>query len=724
MDSELRTPVAPARRGVAMFIVLGAILLVTLFGAVALTLAQRDQTLSGDLNDIKSRDEAALSGLQMAINRLTADPDSLVGILNSFVQQSYAKKGKPDSVWISLDSNNTLHLLDNEPDWFALSNLPGNQTATKVQLVAVQHADTSSEVKFDSTQIYVTLRCFARGRHGDEKSVQAAYRIHGITGDNKNDTIEYTIPRHSFYLGGSLLNNNMDIGAQGGVYVGGASNSFLNTGANQSLDGNFQWNDSLKLNSHVHCKGNMVVRGGLYLNANSSLRVDGNLQVDSGFATVDSDSTITVGGNAFINGPNSTSTPAGWNSQKGLRVGGSLYFFRSNYPVGGGTQTPKSLIVGGDAWIVRSGRFDLGPNDSFFVGRDLIYGDKGSPHNNGFRTTGGILYKVGRTLIAGSKTRVDIPGGYIGDTLQVRDTINVQTGKTLTVVGAALANFVTGTISKTVTATGIMNWRQIPTPATFGIDTSLSKTAPADNPMDSVKVDAEHSLAVTNALIPYPSGEFSGTKLNAIYDSLGKAKKLLNGYMCLIVNKGTVLNVLQQPTVRFNGKMIIVVEGELMVNQNWPASQTLDNIQVILVRHGGTLGQFGWKGTLAGIVYWENPCGTKELLISGVLHGAMIFGASLTTVTAPAPNYGYVQKEVCSASNRSKFQPNKGDLSIIRDTAVFMDIGRNLPGVLRPAKDANGKPLTIQGTINAYYYTPRLRLVHDKPFFEPLGVFR
>jgi hypothetical protein len=268
-----------------------------------------------------------------------------------------------------------------------------------------------------------------------------------------------------------------------------------------------------------------------------------------------------------------------------------------------------------------------------------------------------------------------------------------------------------------------MNWRPIPTPASFGIPAILSNTAPAANPMDSVKVDATHSPSVEAALIPFPGGVISGPRLNTIYDSLRSAKKLLNGYMCLSVGSGRALTATASAT-RFTGKMIMVIEGSITVNQNWPASQTLDDIQVILVRHGGNLGQFGWTGTLAGIIYWENPCGNNNLLINGTLNGAMLLGTSLTTVTPPAPNYGYTSAELCDPTNRARFEPNTGSLSIIRDTAVFMNIGRNLPGVLAPAKDATGKPMTVQGTIDVYYYTPRLRLVHERPFFEPLGVFR
>lgn len=732
MDSEIRTPVAPARRGVAMFIVLGAILLVTLFGAVALTLAQRDQTLSGDLNDIKSRDEAALSGLQMAINRLTADPEALLSVLNSFVDQSYAKNGKPDSIWLSLDSSTTLRLLDKEPEWFALSNLPGNQTATKIQLVAVQHADITSEVKLDSTQIYVTLRCLARGRRGDEKSVQATYRIHGITGDNKNQAIPYTIPRHSFYLGGTLNSPNMSVGAQGSVYIGSAGNSFLNSGAGQSIEGDLQWNDNLQINtgSPVHIKGDAVIHGKLKMNANSSLQVDGDLQLDSGFIDVNSDCSFVVNGNAFIGGSTSGfALPEEWKSSKGIRVGKSLYLYPSNYDSTGRT-SPPSLVVGGDAWIVRSGTFTIGPTDSFYVGGDLFYGEPTWPHS--FATRGGALYKVGGSLIAGSNpapakpTTVILPQSTVGDTVQVDGALRIRPTQSLTVgsiyqVGSFTGSILGGT-QKPAVLVNLMNWKPKPTPASFGIDTNLSKTAPTDNPMDSVKVDLVNSEKVYNALIPLApllNNEPTATRLNAIYDSLRTAKKLINGYMALIFNSGNTYNV-QASAEKFKGKMILVVEGKIQANsKNWPPSNTKENIQVIVVRKKGEVENFGWNGLFAGLFYWENPCKARNMDIAGEMYGAILLGTSLK-----APGYGYTNAELCNTGESSVFTPNTGGLRIYRDTTVFMDIGRNLPGVLAPAKDGNGKPLTIQGTIDVYYYTPRLRLVHDRPFFEPLGVFR
>lgn len=718
MDSEIRTPVAPARRGVAMFIVLGAILLVTLFGAVALTLAQRDQTLSGDLNDIKSRDEAALSGLQMAINRLTADPEVLLSVLNSFVDQSYAKNGKPDSVWLSLDSSTTLRLLDKEPKWFALSNLPGNQTATKVQLVAVQHADTTSEVKLDSTQIYVTLRCLARGRRGDEKSVQATYRIHGITGDNKPVPTPFTIFRHSFYNGGSLVSSNMPLGADGEVYVGGTDGSYINSGADHEIRGSLQWNGDLRLNSKdsISVGGNLIVNG-IFSSNGSNLRVGGNAAIRGGLDNMDGTASISVGGNLHIAGTNSNK----WNSTRGIRVGKSLYYFPSNVNSG----NPKSLVVGEDAWIVRSlGRFNINAADSFFVGGSLFFGDPGANHLGGYQITGGI-FKVGGSLKATRMASVTVPGGEVGDSVQINNTLNVAAGKTLSVGTTWQASTVNGTVLPAAARStlGTVIWKPSatkywPTLADMGISDSFANTTKQNNPMDSVKVDGTHSPKVDAAKIDLTGllgGKITGTKLNQIYDSLKLAKKLLNDYLVGFIPSTAVLDIPSE-TQKFRGKMILVIEGRITVNGMWPASQTKANTQVLLVRNGGSLGNFGWNDTLAGIVYWENPCGKHNLQITkGVLLGAMLFGTSLQT-----PDFGYTT--LCTEP--LQLTPNKGTLNIVRDTTVFMDIGRGLPGVLVPALDGNNNPIGIESTFDVWYYTPRLRLVHDRPFFEPLGVFR
>lgn len=721
MDTEIRNHVPHTRRGVAMFVVLGAILLVTLFGFAGITLAGKDQTLSGDLNDIKSRDEAALSGLQIAINRLTTDPDSMVAMLNTFIRNSYSKKGQPDSVWIKLDTTNALHLEPSEPNWFSFSNSANNLTAAKVRIVAIQHADTSNEVKLDSSVILVTLRALARGRHGDEKVIQAAYRVHGVTGDPKPVAVPFTIFRHSFYNGGSLISSNMPLGADGEVYIGGTDGSYINSGADHEIRGSLQWNGDLRLNDKdsVLVGGNLIVNG-VFSSNGSNLRVRGNAGIRGGIGNMDVTASISVGGNLYIAGTNANT----WNSSRGIRVGKSLYYNPSNVNAG----NPKSLVVGEDAWIVRSGgRFNINATDSFFIGGSLFFGDPGWDHTGGYTITGGT-FKVGGSLKATRKASVTVPGGEVGDSVQINNTLNVALGKTLLVGKTWQATTINGNVDKgspsaASSPLGTIDWKPSatkywPTLADMGISDSFATTTRQNNPMDSVKVDGKYSPQVDAAKIDLTGilkGKITGTKLNQIYDSLRSAKKLLNDYLVGFIPSGVILDIPSQ-TQKFRGKMILVIEGTITVNGIWPPSQTKENTQVLLVRNGGSLGNFGWNDTLAGIVYWENPCGKQNLKISnGVLLGAMLFGTSLQ-----APDYGYTK--LCTVP--LQLTPNTGTLNIIRDTTVFMDIGRGLPGVLVPALDGNNNPISVQSTFDVWYNSRRLRLVHDRPFFEPIGVFR
>ncbi|MEK7394326.1 MAG: hypothetical protein AAB214_17340, partial [Fibrobacterota bacterium] len=245
MDTDTIVAKPASRHGMAMFIVLGAIVLVTLFGYVGITLAGRDQTLSGDLNDIKSRDEAAIASLQFGINRLLDNPTRLVGILNSFDSLGLANGGQPSSTWLVFGaSTNTVTLQKKEPAWFKLTSDATNQSALKLQILGVGAGDSTLPVNDmkDSIGVYISFRGMARGRHGDVKEVLGAYRIHGITLDYKQDTLYYTIPRHSFYIGGTYKSANMKLGTDGDVYIAGAGESFLNAGSGMVIKGDLKWN--------------------------------------------------------------------------------------------------------------------------------------------------------------------------------------------------------------------------------------------------------------------------------------------------------------------------------------------------------------------------------------------------------------------------------------------------------------------------------------------------
>jgi len=727
-----------SRRGMAMFIVLGAIILVTLFGYVGLTLAGRDQTLSGDLNDIKSRDEAAIASLQFGINRLLSDPVKLVAILNTFINSGRANGGKPVSTWLAFGvSTNTLTLEKKEPDWFSLTSDATNKSAMKLQILGVGAGDSTLPVNDlkDSAGVYISLRGLARGRHGDEKEVLAAYRIHGITVDYAQDTLYYTIPRHSFYIGGTYKSANMKLGTDGDVYIAGAGESFLNAGSGMVIKGDLKWNGNLKVNgdplgaSDVVVNGNAFVNGYLYSNG-GRLVVKGNLGIANGFDEMNGPG-VAVQGNLWVGG---VGVANNWNSTTGgVSVGGNFVFEPSNM------KTPHNLVVGGSAWLLRASTFSI--VDSFKIGSHLFLGDNATNQIHSIVGNGDVtklnLFRIDSSVVFSGGGSLTLPKGSVGDTLQVNQQLTISGGGALTVTKVAQVDvLVSGTLTGTRTARGgVTNWRTAPTPKQLGLPDSLRNTTPVANPMDSVKVDDKHSPTVNSFMQPLTKALFQSAgvtanpdeitpfNLNKLYTYMKGQNTLLNGYMVLRIDSLSDIgdNFSDNVDTGFKGKMLIVIEKKMNANGHWPHSQGRENIQVIVVRKSGALNNFGWDyGNFSGLFYWENPCGSYNMKFqTSTMYGAVLMGTTLT-----APGYGYTT--VCS-TGPSEVTPNSTPaLTIIRDQGVFLDIGKNLPGVLAPARDGVNKPISLQGTTYAWRRNPlmTLRLVHTQPYFEPIGVFR
>src|ERR1035437_761848 len=93
--------IAPeSRRGVAMFIVLGVVIFFTMLGFMGLEMASKDSQVSGNLVDIKTKEEAAWGGLNLVLGVMQAHPQSAVNQLQKFIADS---------------SNTTKH------EWFAFA---------------------------------------------------------------------------------------------------------------------------------------------------------------------------------------------------------------------------------------------------------------------------------------------------------------------------------------------------------------------------------------------------------------------------------------------------------------------------------------------------------------------------------------------------------------------------------------------------------------------------
>jgi Tfp pilus assembly protein PilX len=725
MDTETlkRSP----RQGIAMFVVLGAIVLVTLFGYVGITLAGRDQTLSGDLNDIKSRDEAAVSALQFGINRLLANPTHLVTLLNAYATSGRLNGGTPTATWLSFGSVSTT-FQGSEPGWTLLSTDATNKSAIKLQVLGIGSGDSTLPVTDmkDSAGVYISFRGLARGRHGDIKEVIGAYRIHGISIDYRQDTLYYTIPRHSFYIGGIYKSANMAIGTDGDVYVAGADGSFLNSGSGLTIKGDLKWNSTLKVNSSdVVVEGNAYIDGSFYTNG-GALIVNGNLGIAQGFDEINGRGLV-VGRNLWVGG---TGIGGNWNNTTGgVYVGGNFVFEPSD------KKTPHNLKVGGSAWFPRASSFSI--EDTFSVGSHLFFGNNATNQNHTISSAAGNYFRIDSSLIFSGGGNLSIPFGTVAETLQVNTNLSI-TGGTLNVSRVAQVDSLQGgTLTGTRAARGTaMNWRIAPTLAQMGISDSLRSTSTADNPMDSVKVDALHSPTVLAAMQHLTTGLFQAAgvaagesdkitafNLNKLYTYMQGQNTLLNGYMVLRVDSlsGIGSNFAENADSGFKGKMLIAIEKKFDVNGNWPHSQGHDNIQVLMVRNGGALRNFGWKyGNFSGLFYWENPCENINMEIpTATMYGAILMGTTLTS-----PGYGY---PTTCGTGAAQVTPNANPrLNIVRDQDVFLDIGKSLPGVLAPAKDGAGVPISIRGTTFALKRNGNttFRLVHNQPYFEPIGVFR
>lgn len=730
-----------------MFVVLGAILLVTLFGYVGLTLSQKDQTLSGDLVDIKSRDAAALSGLQLGVNRLIQDPVRFDSLLQRYLDDGKAKV-KPRA-WFDFTTT-PLELVDDEPVWYSIGDGAGDQTAVKVQLLALG-LDTMMRkgAAGDSMDIYVTLECLARGRRGDERRSQATYRVHGISleMDGVSETVK--IPEHAFFSAIAMSSYNMSIDATGGVYVAGSDSSWQNSAAGKVIRGNFKWDGDLMLNDSLTVQGDAYISGAIRTNSNAKLRFEGDVVVADGFKDMNMSTPLYVGGSLYLGDAVAGVNNQAWNNPGNWSIGQDLVWVSSN-----DKQWRFGIRVGGNMWIARNyeqvfpSRFD-----SLTVGRNLILGDSSQARTIRIRLTNAAIGKSG--IRVGGK----VMQAYANSIFEVEDA-NLQAGdssffdwsfgstalpqdafrfsKYLSVMGTAGSNVQLNGSTWINPKTRLVTIPRIP-PVFNYVDTSMAFTSAAQNPMDSLIVRAGRTDQVISAMTDLDAiwskaglgANISITpdNMNTLYAFMKKSGLLLNGYMVLRLKSGLTVNINDgTQTNGFNGKMLMVVEGSYDANGNWPRSQDSTNIQVLLIRNNGALKNWGWPnhGNFAGIFYWENPpCGTTNFKIGEnaktpvKLWGSIIIGGRVTEKWGDFP-----YTVAPCGSNPARLTPNSGRLQVIRDINIYIDIAVNLPYLFKPADPAQGTSVGTRITIQRPVQRTRFINTTSRPYLELVGMFR
>lgn len=269
----------------AIFAVLSLVVIFTVLGVGAITLAQRDNASSGSTLDIKSRESAAYAGLVYALGELQRNPTNLVTIMESWRKGTIT--GSPLYLQFSATGGNVV-LTATDPGNFTL---PGSLASVKVQLTGVfvpASTNTAPILSLSSTGI---------GRSGDAQTVIGVYQIQNLVFNTPSANLGIT---HAFYLNGPGIINNLITSNSGDVYMGGditfnsATSQVVITNGGLHLAGNLFYNAGISLNvtgnswvtGNVTVQGNgidfqqhLVVNGGLSFTANATMNVLGALVI-------------------------------------------------------------------------------------------------------------------------------------------------------------------------------------------------------------------------------------------------------------------------------------------------------------------------------------------------------------------------------------------------------------------------------------------------------------
>lgn len=337
----------PGRSGVAIFVVLGAILLVTLLGFAGLAFSESDARNSGSILDLKSRDEAAWAGIDLALARLQADPVATAQQLSAFLASVANNSSNPSAVldrFVFTATGFTLAANSTTPQFYAPAYTgqsaanAGDSSAASVVLLSV---DIGTPVlgALTTSGIIVTLQSTGQGRKGDRQTVVASYRMLGISPQQNANAVVPASISNALYLSGDLSNTNIGNNIQGDVYVSG--NVSLNSSAPQTVNGRFRVNGNFSSNAPLTVSGDSWIGGYIYTNSGAPMTFQGNLGVGSGIGVMNANLTVLKNFNLY------GSATGSWNTAT-LTVGEQLYFREQYKEIGG------KLVVGGNAFFDNS----------------------------------------------------------------------------------------------------------------------------------------------------------------------------------------------------------------------------------------------------------------------------------------------------------------------------------------------------------------------------------
>jgi hypothetical protein len=255
-----------ARRGVAMIVVLGAVILFSLLGYVALNLSHGDNDIAGSLVDIKSQQIAAQGGLNLAVARFESNPTLAVQVLNTFLTT-------PAKAYLDFDQAGVAVAASSTATWHSLG--PGSE-AVQLKILGVSTGGTSGSG--GGMGVDVALDCKGMGRDGNIHEVVSVFNVRGMDFSVVTTT---SGPSDALHVQGTLGQIHTGSTIDGGIYSGSPSGTTViennaSTITKLRIAGNLTTHQVIRVNKPS------IIGGKLFLDDTNSLTFDSSLIVQGG----------------------------------------------------------------------------------------------------------------------------------------------------------------------------------------------------------------------------------------------------------------------------------------------------------------------------------------------------------------------------------------------------------------------------------------------------------
>lgn len=613
---EIR-PVAP-RGGFAMFGVLVLVVIFTLLGVGALTLARRDNQSSGSVLDIKSRQSAAYAGLAFALGEFQRDPANFVSLLESWRTKSvYGSPTNPlPRLYLKFDASGAaVTLVKTKPAAFAIAGTPYKVV---VELAGIQVPATNAQ------DPVIILRSTGTGRSGDEQTIVGAYRVGNVRLNLATANLGIT---HPFYLSGKGTWDNKIKASGGDVYFGNDVN--VNSSAQDieitsgglRIYGNLVWNNGKK----IDVAGNSWITGNYSVKAatngaifRKSLVVDGNIAY-GGIATLE------VQGSAFIRGTTGVSLNSG-TLLVGTGVAGSQIVVDAGLvsdATGGGRLSVtgnaylRQIGDGTKAWTLNASRLELSNNAALvqkFVGNGTwgrLVARKSAAFSALLPGTSGAI-TITKNSWNENASNLSLGTGALKFTQGAGSTLYYSQAAVGPCAGCgglttfSQANPAVGDSISTIAAGGAGAVNGQGFDATYPPKT-LADLGYGGSPSAEVEIGfdiTKEPSIETRGFVPGNSGSYCldnsrlcGAYLQAAYTNPANASCFYNGFFVVILN-GTrtfAWDAGNFQTTPLTGKYLFIVTAPLAASTPWPTTATNadlanpTNVQFVYVKKTGKI---------------------------------------------------------------------------------------------------------------------------------------